>query len=229
MYSTSSENTRVVWAAHGYNVVFSDEIGHWEYCNAVNFSAFPFPCTSAGAGESGLDDDDVICAPASASLLVQVSGCTQSDEDFDGVSYQKVWPGIAGNAASSTPGPVIFSRPTFNRSEQYSPSRSRPTCRESRRQVCLPTTTANASARRARAASTSNGAEFYPLFVVRTTGQGCLWYEAGSAFPGQTQTFGGSSTTEFGPLLRLDYPSPTGNLPRFNDFRNVVPNSCPSP
>src|SRR5439155_16342941 len=33
MYSTSSEHTRVPWAAHNYNVAFSDEIGHFEYCN----------------------------------------------------------------------------------------------------------------------------------------------------------------------------------------------------
>ena len=31
MYSTSSEHTRVPWAAHSYNVAFSDEIGHFEY------------------------------------------------------------------------------------------------------------------------------------------------------------------------------------------------------
>ena len=36
MYSTSSEHTRVPWAAHSYNVAFSDEIGHWEYCNAAD-------------------------------------------------------------------------------------------------------------------------------------------------------------------------------------------------
>ena len=34
MYSTSSEHTRVPWAAHTYNVAFSDEIGHFEYCDA---------------------------------------------------------------------------------------------------------------------------------------------------------------------------------------------------
>ena len=35
MYATSSEHTRVPWAAHSYNVAFSDEIGHFEYCSAV--------------------------------------------------------------------------------------------------------------------------------------------------------------------------------------------------
>ncbi|TMB88195.1 MAG: hypothetical protein E6J45_11615, partial [Chloroflexi bacterium] len=35
MYATSSEATRVIWAAHSYNVGFSDEIGHFQYCNGV--------------------------------------------------------------------------------------------------------------------------------------------------------------------------------------------------
>ncbi len=34
-YATSSEHTRVPGAAHTYNIVFSDEIGHFEYCSSV--------------------------------------------------------------------------------------------------------------------------------------------------------------------------------------------------
>ena len=34
-YATSSEHTRVPGAAHSYNIVFSDEIGHFEYCSSV--------------------------------------------------------------------------------------------------------------------------------------------------------------------------------------------------
>jgi len=29
MYSTSSEQTRVIWAAHTYNISFTSEIGHF--------------------------------------------------------------------------------------------------------------------------------------------------------------------------------------------------------
>ena len=36
MYATSSEHTRVPWAAHSYNVAFADEIGHFEYCDRAN-------------------------------------------------------------------------------------------------------------------------------------------------------------------------------------------------
>jgi hypothetical protein len=57
MYATSSEHTRVPWAAHSSNVAFSDEIGHLEYCNAV--AAQGGACTSNG--EASLDGDDTSC------------------------------------------------------------------------------------------------------------------------------------------------------------------------
>ena len=55
-YSTSSEHTRVPWAAHGYNVSFSDEIGHFEYCSSVDEQGAaaprpaPTPSTTSAAG-----------------------------------------------------------------------------------------------------------------------------------------------------------------------------------
>ena len=30
-----AQNTRVLWAAHSYNVAYSDEIGHFEYCDNI--------------------------------------------------------------------------------------------------------------------------------------------------------------------------------------------------
>jgi hypothetical protein len=230
-YSTSSEQTRVIWAAHGYNVAYSDEIGHWEYCNQANMSAFPFACTQAGAGDPTLDDDDIFCATSALSLLIQVTGCTQSDEDFDGVSYQKVWPGINGNlGTATTPGPIVFSSPTFNGGTQY----SRVAFETDLPRIEATGLSPNNNCQRFSPNGTGcvnppNGAQFYPMFVARQTDAGCRWFEGGPSFPGKTQNFGGSSTTEFGPLLRLDYPTPTGNGSRFNDFRNVLSsNPCPS-
>src|SRR5439155_16747925 len=73
MYSTSSEHTRVPWAAHSYNVAFSDEIGHFEYCPHVHsadgsndlgtFVCDKGPTASDPAG-SDADDQDGNCAPA---------------------------------------------------------------------------------------------------------------------------------------------------------------------
>ena len=94
MYSTSSEHTRVSWAAHSYNVAFSDEIGHFEYCDAVDPTTGR--CLSEGVHDPKVDADDVDCFDASQSLLVPVSGCASFsvlDSDFDGESYQPVWPG----------------------------------------------------------------------------------------------------------------------------------------
>src|SRR5947209_10950535 len=71
MYSTSSEKTRVTWAAHSYNVAFSDEIGHWDYCTSIASS------TATCNGKEGIpgdqekaDADDTYCQPASVSLLI---------------------------------------------------------------------------------------------------------------------------------------------------------------
>src|SRR5262249_3138384 len=91
-YSTSSENTRVPWAAHSYNVAFSDEIGHFEYCNGVNPKTHT--CNGASVSDaSGADSDDVGCFSPSQSTKIRVGGCIGTDTDFDGVPYQNTWPG----------------------------------------------------------------------------------------------------------------------------------------
>jgi hypothetical protein len=229
MYSTSSENTRVLWAAHGYNIAFSDEIGHWEYCNAVDFSAFPFPCTSAGIGDPSLDADDIVCAPASVSFLVPVSGCTNSDEDFDGLSYQNVWPGISGTTSSDTSAPVVFSSPTFN-DQQF----NRVAFETDLPRIEATGLSPNNNCQRFSPTGTGcvnppNGAAFYPLYSAVRVGGACRWELGGPNFPATINNFGGTSTAEFGPLVRFDYPAPTGDASRFNDFRNVLSsNPCPS-
>src|SRR6266852_6532773 len=66
MYSTSSEHTRVPWAAHSYNVAFSDEIGHFEYCSAVDADG---NCIQKNNGNDpgSPDADDEFCHSASES------------------------------------------------------------------------------------------------------------------------------------------------------------------
>jgi hypothetical protein len=223
MYSTSSENTRVVWAAHSYNIAYSDEIGHWEYCNSVDFSAFPFPCTSGGATDpAGPDADDVFCAPGSLSLFVNVSGCTFTDGDFDGVNYQKVWPGISSNLGNANvPKPIVFSSPQFNDGQNY----SRIAFETDLPRIEVNSISSNNNCNRTTGTgcvNPPNGANFYPMFVARQQDGGCRWLEGGPNFPGNTNNFGGSSTSEFGPLLTSVYPGPTGAFNRFNNFRNIV-------
>jgi hypothetical protein len=114
MYSTSSEQTRVPWAAHSYNIAFSDEIGHFEYCNRVDSNG---NCTQAGVNDpSGIDGGDTLCFPATNSTRIGISGCTDTDDDFDGVSYQLAWPGSLQNRSQDVrfnPRSVQFTSPLF--------------------------------------------------------------------------------------------------------------------
>jgi hypothetical protein len=110
MYSTSSEQTRVPWAAHSYNVAFSDEIGHFDYCTAVD--ATTGTCTGlegAAGDQEPADADDVGCFTPAQSTLVRVTGCLGTNAPgFDGTSYLKDWPD--GNTFLH-PTPVLFTSP----------------------------------------------------------------------------------------------------------------------
>jgi len=74
-----------------------------------------------------------------------------------------------------------------------------------------------------------NGAQFYPFFSTRIDHGSCAWQEGGPFIPGTTNDFGGSSTTEFGPLLFTLYPSakftPVVATDNFNS--GDMPNPCP--
>ncbi len=93
MYSTSSPQTRVPWAAHSYNVAFDEEIGHFDYCTAMDANANCTGLEGAPGDQEATDGDDVACFPATASLLVQVSGCNGTNvPGWDGTSYLPLWP-----------------------------------------------------------------------------------------------------------------------------------------
>ena len=118
MYSTSSEHTRVPWAAHSYNVAFSDEIGHFEYCNAVNDEGGTARATARPASTMTTPG----CFSPAVSTLVQIGGCIATDNDFDGVSYQPVWPGADPNRGQDKkyhPSSILFTSPLFNANQNY--------------------------------------------------------------------------------------------------------------
>jgi hypothetical protein len=72
------------------------------------------------------------------------------------------------------------------------------------------------------------GASFYPFYSTTTVNGNCLWQLGGPFIPGTTNSFGGSSAAEFGPLLPLAYPAANGQPTfRYNDFRNgLSSNPC---
>jgi hypothetical protein len=56
-----------------------------------------------------------------------------------------------------------------------------------------------------------------------------VWQLGGPNIPGTTNTFGGNSAAEYGPLLALFYPASNGQPEYiYEDFRNVVANPCPA-
>src|SRR6266496_2715128 len=249
MYSTSSEHTRVPWAAHSYNVAFSDEIGHFEYCSAVSDEGGP--CTQDGVHDldsglpAGAEDDFGCFAAAFARVfgLVPIGGCLSTDFDFDGVPYQLVWPGTFTDTTMDGQlhaGPVLFTSPLFTNSSTGAQqnfervafeadlprieSNTNPPCQ---RHVSNPADPSPGSG----CVNPPTGANFYPFYSTRG-GDECTWQLGGANIPGTNNTFGGSSTSEFGALLELAYPAatPPGSVTvRFNNFRQVLSdNPCPS-
>ena len=225
MYATSGEHTRVPWAAHSYNVAFADEIGHFEYCrNANPHGKCVVPGGVDGETNHKKDGDDSACFDADESLRIQIGGCIATDNDFDGVSYQTTWPGSLSNPAldaAVNPGSVLFSSPTFGGGQNYDRVGFEADLPRIEAAdfggICDRTTGANC-------VNPPPGSNFYPFFTTRTDASvGCFWQLGGANIPGTTNTFGGSSSAEFGPLLFLDYPV-AGLVPshRTNDFRQVL-------
>ena len=74
-----------------------------------------------------------------------------------------------------------------------------------------------------------NGAQFYPFFSTRIDKGACSFQEGGPFLRGTKNDFGGSSKTEFGPLLQTLFPIAgfTTEL-RFENFNSGdMPNPCP--
>jgi len=219
----------VPWAAHSYNIAFSDEIGHFDLCTAVTGPGGN--CTGVEGianDQEPTDGDDVNCYPASSSLLVQVTGCfnfAAVNQGFDGVPYQALWPD--GNT-KLRPTPIKFSSPLTGRgySVQYSrtafetdlPRIENPAvCDRFTGVGCtlIPTTDDPAPG-----GVGFQPAVFYPFFSIANRSGKCLWQE-GNHIPGSKNDFG--QNAQYGTLLNLTYTG-FGGVPttRYNDFRGIL-------
>jgi hypothetical protein len=244
MYATSSEHTRVSWAAHSYNIAFADETGHFEYCTTVD--AEGGNCLDAAPNDPpGLDDAFCFDAGFSASFgLLGIGGCIDGDADFDGVPYRNnTWPGTLKNVKLDQQlhaQPIQFSSPLSFGSERENTrnfdrvafeadlprieTNTNPVCQ---RHVSNPADPSPGSG----CVDPPAGADFYPFFTTTETRSGCRWQLGGAHLPGTVQEFGGSAHAEYGGLLTLTYPGGPGGLPtvRYNNFRRVLSdNPCPA-
>jgi hypothetical protein len=239
-YATSSERTRVPGAAHSYNIVFSDEIGHFEYCSSVPTGVGP--CASNSASDPpGIDDLECFDPSLIPAGLVQIGGCIDADEDFDGVPYRNnTWPGSFRNPvrdAQYHAQPIIFSSPLFTDRWGHSENFSRvafetdmpriefetnPPCQ---RHLSNPSDPSPGEG----CVNPPVGAAFYPIYSIRLDFDGCRWQEGGPHIPGTLFDFGGNSKEEYGSILALFYPSPNGTQYIYEDFRQILPfNPCPT-
>jgi hypothetical protein len=230
-YSTANPRGNT-WSAHTYNVAMSDEIGHFENCRKLDAA---FNCAKPGDQDKGaLDEDDAnnFCLPAEDSTLVKINGCLSDDEDFDGQSYLPDWPGTNPDPrkdAKLHPSPLLFTSPLANGTTQFSTiafeadlPRIEAADSQDSPPFCDRTTGANC-------VNPPRGAQFYPFFTTGMHNGTCTWQEGGNFIPGTINHFGGSSTTEFGPLLKTVYPdvgfTPVERINNFNsgDFANPCP------
>jgi hypothetical protein len=242
MYSTSSEQTRVIWAAHTYNISFTSEIGHFQNCNGpnpvpatpfgVDASGNPISCPAGntegfGSNTSPTDGDDNFCFPASEALRIHVTGCTDTNTGFDGISYQPAWPD--GNRALH-PQTILFSSPRTGPGDVFNYSRVgfeadlpriESTCNRATGTGCtlIPTT------------DRGTPAAFYPFFSAFQHGSqgggGCLWGFGNQMHGGND--FGGNA--QYGSLLSSTYLvfGGGGKTTQFiNNFRGIIPNPCPA-
>jgi hypothetical protein len=203
-YSTADPRGNT-WSAHTYNIAYSDELGHFENCEAIDQNG---NCTVPGGQDPTLDGDDIGCLPGTDSSLVQIDGCIGDDEDWDGQSYRLDWPGTNPNPfvdRALHPTPVLFTSAT-SRGRNYSTiafETDLPRIEASDAQFnppfCDRTTGANC-------VDPPYGAQFYPFYTTGIHDGTCMWQEGGNYIPGTIDHFGGSSTTEYGGTLKTVYP-----------------------
>ena len=225
-YSTSSELTRVPWAAHSYNIAFSDEIGHFDFCARVNSGG---GCTGTEGAANDLeksDADDNFCFDASVSTLVKVSGCLDTNSGFDGASYLNVWP----DGSTDHPTPIVFTSPRTgpNSNINYSRIAFEADLPRIEDPAVSPSNSCNRNTGSGciKPPLTDDGvaASFYPFYSAASGyGAACAW-AFGNDIPGHTVTdFGGLN--QYGPLLRLRYLAFGGQgatLTRLNNFRQIL-------
>ncbi len=210
MYSTSSPQTRVLWAAHSYNVAYSDEIGHFDFCTHIDANSPTASCDGqegVTGDQEAADGDDNFCFPSEEALKYPATGCTDSNAPgFDGVSYHlSFWPDASSLTSPSTkPTPIDFSAPLTGSSyttaySQFAFETDLPRIEAADlggNCVRFGTGIGNGCTNPPKT-DDGHSAVFYPYY---TRLNNCTFAE-GSNF-GQGNNFGGSSAAEYGPLYK---------------------------
>jgi len=243
-FATSSEHTRNTWTAHSYNIAFSDEIGHYEYCNKVDTTAGNFFTDASGdvfsadcivdgihdlnTNNSLVGDDDVNCWDTTNNTagFVPNIGCTGTDTDFSGTPYQLDWPGTNRNpridrALHTTP--VSLPSPTFTDREDQGRDYQRVAFEANMPRIEAADFGGNCD--RSTGVGCTNpppNANFYPIYTLQAGGERCRWNLGGPFIPGTTNTFGGNSVTEYGAFFAGLYPGTAGPRSIIENYRRIL-------
>ena len=227
MYDTAVARG-TTWGAHTTNVGVSDEIGHFEYCDAINAAA---QCTDPGGADTEVDVDDQVCLDgADFDALIPLKGCLLDDGDFDGVSYQREWPGTLRNRGQDRKlhgTPVKFTVPSTHdhtlqqvafetdlpRIERGEPGNPNPQCDALTGAHCV---------------NPPPGSAFYPIYTSTKRHGDCYLQQGGPLLKPTRNTFGGTSATEYGTeVLFVTYPD-VGfqTITLAEDFRRALDRSA---
>lgn len=242
MYSTSTPQTRVLWAAHTYNVAMDAETGHFDFCSSIDANTATCNGTEGIPGNQepaeGASGDDFGCfsdtqntnsayvAPAGQDAAYCLSS---NDPGFDGTSDNHYWP-TSTTPNSQTATPFLFSSPTTGLSD------STPYA-QAAFEADLPRIEAadfGGACKRSTGVGCTNPpptddgqpANFYPYFSTTGTGATCKW---GAGELGTDPT-GSNSSQQFGALLFSTYWAFGGHgatLVRTNNYNSgPLSNPC---
>jgi len=244
MYATSGPHTRIPWAATTGNIKFTDEIGHFNYCDTQDNSISPglgvclsSPVESEFDPVTGLHEaDDQYCVDAASSLangaLGPLGGCADGDVDWDGLSYRHAWPGSGKDpyGFSAVPEPIRFTSPKFRPAGAENGE-----LRNYSRVAFETNVLANESFSYCPLSGGPGcvipppGALFYPIFTTTMRDEQCWWQFGGASIPATTNNFGGSAVTEYNTQEATLYITGTtanpGSSTSVEDFYRVLPNN----
>jgi hypothetical protein len=234
MYATSNLHTRTPWSGGTDNTTFSDEIGHFEFCDSADPNSLNCLVPGKQDRKTGLDADDTICVSPGGPFLpgppfIQVGGCVNDDLDFDGTSYGFNWPGTLASTHRDQqlhPEPIRLTSPVFIAQDGHVHNFDRVAF-----ETDIPGFDANCdSVTGAGCSVPAKGMRFYPFY---TTAKGpyddvCRWQFGGGKIPGTTNDFGGNPTAAWGQIFKTLFQTRPDTADKFvtNFRRGLDENPC---
>jgi hypothetical protein len=235
MYSTSNLHTRTPWSGGTDNTTFSDELGHFEFCDLADPNSLNCLVPGKQDRKTGLDADDGFCFSPGGPFLpgppfIQVGGCANDDTDFDGTSYLKNWPGTLADTRRDQqihPQPVRFTSPLFIAHDGTLRNFDRVAF-----ETDMPLFDPNCNIFSPTGCTVpAKGMQFYPFYTTSGSAPDgiCRWQFGGGLIPGTKNDFGGNPTAAWGTLFSTIFQTGPNSAQEFiTDFRNGLPNNpCP--